>query len=56
MSMVAEWLSNALVVRGLVVVTSGGYGLFRMPDIYTQLHAACKAVFLGVIAIGRAAL
>lgn len=49
--MVAEWLSNALVVLGLIVVTIGVYGLFRMPDLYTQLHAASKAVFLGVIAI-----
>lgn len=49
--MVAEWLSNSLVVLGLIVVTIGVYGLFRMPDIYTQLHAASKAVFLGVIAI-----
>lgn len=49
--MVAEWISNALVILGLVVVTIGVYGLFRMPDAYTQLHAASKAVFLGVIAI-----
>lgn len=49
--MLAEWLSNALVGLGLIVVTIGVYGLFRMPDLYTQLHAASKAVFLGVIAI-----
>ncbi len=40
-----------LVGIGLLVVTIGVYGLFRMPDAYTQLHAASKAVFLGVIAI-----
>lgn len=41
--------SDALVLLGVVVMTIGVYGLFRMPDVYTQLHAAGKAVFLGII-------
>jgi multicomponent Na+:H+ antiporter subunit G len=45
------WVADALVVLGVVVMTVGVYGLYRMPDIYTQLHAASKAVFLGVIAL-----
>jgi multicomponent Na+:H+ antiporter subunit G len=44
-------LADALVVLGVIVMTIGVYGVFRMPDIYTQLHAASKAVFLGVIAL-----
>jgi multicomponent Na+:H+ antiporter subunit G len=44
-------LSDVLVVLGLVVMTVGVYGLYRMPDVYTQLHASSKAVFLGVIAL-----
>ena len=44
-------LSDLLVVLGLVVMTIGVYGLYRMPDVYTQLHASSKAVFLGVIAL-----
>jgi multicomponent Na+:H+ antiporter subunit G len=32
-------------------MTIGVYGVFRMPDTYTQLHASSKAVFLGVIAL-----
>ncbi len=44
-------LADALVVLGVLVMTIGFYGVFRMPDTYTQLHAASKAVFLGVIAL-----
>lgn len=44
------WSADVLVVLGLVIMTIGVYGLFRMPDAYTKLHATSKAVFLGVIA------
>lgn len=42
---------DALVGLALVVITLGVLGTFRMPDVYTQLHASSKAVFLGVIAL-----
>lgn len=45
------WGADVLVLLGVGVMTIGVYGLSRMPDIYTQLHAASKAVFLGVIAL-----
>ena len=45
------WLADVLVVLGIGVMTIGVFGLYRMPDVYTQLHAASKAVFLGVIAL-----
>lgn len=45
------WLADALVVLAIAVMTIGVYGIRRMPDVYTQLHATSKAVFLGVIAI-----
>jgi multicomponent Na+:H+ antiporter subunit G len=45
------WIADALVLLGVGVMTIGVYGLYRMPDIYTRLHAASKAVFLGVIAL-----
>ncbi len=48
------WGADALVVLGLLVMTIGVVGLFRMPDVYTQLHATSKAVFLGVIAFAVA--
>ena len=51
MSAALPWVTDALVVLGVAVMTIGVYGVFRMPDVYTQLHAASKAVFLGVIAL-----
>lgn len=41
-------ISDALIVLGLLVMTIGVYGVVRMPDVYTQLHAASKAAFVGV--------
>jgi multicomponent Na+:H+ antiporter subunit G len=54
-----NWLAlvtDALVVLGVVVMTIGVYGVFRMPDVYTQLHAASKAVFLGDIVLLTASI
>lgn len=45
------WLSDALVLLGLVVMTIGVAGIVRMPDIFTKQHAASKSVFLGVCSI-----
>jgi len=48
---VSAWVADALVLLGVVVMTVGVYGVFRMPDVYTELHAASKAVFLGVVVL-----
>jgi multicomponent Na+:H+ antiporter subunit G len=45
------FLADALVVLGVFVMTVGVYGVIRMPDSYTKLHATSKAVFLGVISL-----
>ena len=45
------WIADALVLLGLIVMTIGVIGVQRMPDVYLQLHAASKAVFLGIIAL-----
>ena len=50
-SMVASYLPDALVILGVFVMTVGVYGVIRMPDTYTRLHAASKAVFLGVVSL-----
>jgi multicomponent Na+:H+ antiporter subunit G len=50
MEAVTPWVADALVILGLAIMTAGVYGVVRMPDIYTKLHAASKAVFLGVCA------
>lgn len=44
-------LADALVILGVSVMTVGIYGMIRMPDTYTKLHAASKMVFLGVISL-----
>lgn len=66
---VAALAADLVVFVGLVVSTLGVFGLLRMPEVFTQLHAASKAVVFGVAAflvaliasgdpalIGRAAL
>ena len=45
------WISDVLVIFGVFIVTIGIYGIIRMPDTFTRLHAASKAVFLGVITL-----
>jgi multicomponent Na+:H+ antiporter subunit G len=45
------WLSDALVLLGLTVMTFGVVGIVSMPDIFTKQHAASKSVFLGVCSI-----
>ena len=47
----SAWIADALIVLGLAVMTLGVYGILRFPDVYTQLHASSKAVFLGVAAL-----
>ena len=48
--------ADALVLLGLVVTTLGVVGMYRMPDVYTELHAASKAVVLGIVAFLGASL
>ena len=50
----SPWLrffADGLVLIGLFIMTLAVIGLFRMPDIYTQLHAASKGVVMGVVPI-----
>ena len=44
-------VTDALIILGLAILSIGVYGVVRMPDVYTQLHAASKAAFLGVAAL-----
>ena len=41
-------VSDVFIVLGLAILTIGVYGVVRLPDTYTQAHAASKAGFLGV--------
>ncbi|CAA9447232.1 Na(+) H(+) antiporter subunit G [uncultured Rubrobacteraceae bacterium] len=51
LSLVVPYLADALVVLGVFVMTVGLYGVIRMPDTYTRLHAASKVVFLGIVSL-----
>jgi multicomponent Na+:H+ antiporter subunit G len=45
------FVADSLVILGVFVMTIGVYGVIRMPDAYTKLHATSKAVFLGVVSL-----
>lgn len=45
------WLADALVLLGLVILTLALWGVLRMPDLYTSLHAASKGAALGLAPI-----
>lgn len=44
-----EIVADLLIVLGTLTITLGTVGLLRAPTIYTKLHAAGKAVSLGVV-------
>jgi multicomponent Na+:H+ antiporter subunit G len=49
--MVLDSVAIALLVLGLIVTTIGVYGVLRMPDVYSQLHAAGMVSGVGVVAV-----
>lgn len=51
MQALLPYLADALVIFGTFIVTIGVYGIIRMPDTFTRLHAASKSVFLGLISL-----
>lgn len=44
-------VADVLLLIGLAVMTIGVYGVLRLPDVYSQLHAASKAALPGVTAL-----
>lgn len=46
-----NWILDGLILLGVVVMTIGVIGIYRMPTLYLKLHAASKSVFLGVCSI-----
>ena len=44
-----ELIAYSLIVLGTLTITLGTIGLLRAPSIYTRLHAASKAISLGVV-------
>ena len=48
MSGLVPWVSDVLILGALLMLTIALYGVFRMPDIYTRLHAASKTAVFGI--------
>lgn len=53
---VGTWIADALVVCGVAVMTLAVLGVYRLPDVYTKLHAAGKAASFAVGALAAATL
>lgn len=45
--MIAEYLAALFISAGLVFSAIGVFGLYRMPDIYTRIHAGAKVIAIG---------
>ncbi|AWI79803.1 MAG: Na+/H+ antiporter subunit G [Betaproteobacteria bacterium HGW-Betaproteobacteria-13] len=48
MPILAEVVISALIVIGAVFLLVGSWGMIRMPELMTRLHAPTKATTLGV--------
>jgi len=56
MDAVLSVAAGVLVVLGLIVLTLAVMGIYRMPDVYTEIQATAKGAALGVVALVLAAL
>jgi multicomponent Na+:H+ antiporter subunit G len=45
--LIREWIGGGLVVVGGFFMVIGAVGIFRMPDVFTRMHAASVADTLG---------
>ncbi len=45
------WAADALVLVGLVVLTLSVYGVLRLPNAATRIHAAAQASLMGVVPV-----
>ncbi len=48
-TMALTWLADGLVLLGLLILTVAIAGMARLPDLYTRLHAASVAGFVGIV-------
>lgn len=46
-----EWLTMFFMVSGSLFMLLAAVGVFRMPDLYTRMHAASKVGTIGVICV-----
>jgi multicomponent Na+:H+ antiporter subunit G len=43
------WLADGLILLGLLILSVAVYGMVRLPDLYTRIHAVSVAGFAGVV-------
>ena len=48
-AMALTWLADGLVLLGLLILTVAIAGMARLADLYTRLHAASVAGFVGIV-------
>ncbi|MCP9489288.1 MAG: monovalent cation/H(+) antiporter subunit G [Solirubrobacteraceae bacterium MAG38_C4-C5] len=56
MDAVLSVAAGVLVVFGLLLLTISVLGIYRMPDVYTEVQATAKGAALGIVALVLAAL
>lgn len=56
MAAALPWLVDALVIGGLAVVTASVWGVVRSRTLGVRIHAAGKALFLGLMPLLLAAV
>jgi multicomponent Na+:H+ antiporter subunit G len=44
-------IGNVLMIIGGVFLAIGGFGVFRMPDVYNRIQAGTKATTLGAFSL-----
>lgn len=49
-----EWISSALMLAGTLFASLAVIGVWRLPDVYSKLHAAGKMASLGVVSFALA--
>ena len=50
-----SWISDGLVLLSMLIMSIAVYGMFKLPDVYTRIHAAGKGAFLGILPLLLAA-
>lgn len=56
MDAVLSVAAGVLVVFGLIALTLAVVGIYRMPDVYTEIQATAKGAAVGIVALVLAAL
>jgi multicomponent Na+:H+ antiporter subunit G len=46
--MIREILSAVFLISGAFFIFVAALGMFRLPDLYTRMHAATKSISLGI--------